>query len=80
MTEIDLKELASEINEEFQKQLEQMLWSELSIASVVKELEFKPIKIDMEYKQDYVFYAGRYWFSMPYRKEWGLLGLMNVCS
>lgn len=71
VSNIDPEEL-SKIEEEFQKQLKQLLWSEISISSVMKELESKEPKIDLdiEYKQDCVFYMNRYWWSMPYPKEW----------
>jgi hypothetical protein len=81
MTQFTEQEI-SEITKEFQKQFEQMLWSELSLSALMKEVESKvpKVEIELEYQQDRVFYMNRCWFGMPYPKGQGFIGIINIAS
>lgn len=80
MTDLTEEQIA-EIVKEFQKELEILAYSSLSInllheKFMQKEFTFEP---EIEYKQDYAFYQGRYWFSVPYpRDHW--IGFVNIIS
>jgi hypothetical protein len=77
MEELTEQEI-SEFTKEFQRRIEEMLWSELSLSAIMKPKEPK-IEIELEYQSDYAFYMNRYWFSMPYPKSFGL-GIINITS
>jgi hypothetical protein len=79
--ELTEQEIADLIAKEFQKQLEMMLWSELSLYSLTKEIESKELKVEIEteYQQDCAFYKYKYWFSMPYPKN-SWVGFVNITS
>jgi hypothetical protein len=75
MRELTEQEL-SEITKIFQKHIEERLWSELSISTIM-ELE-KP-KVELEYQADCVYYMNKFWFSLPYPKSFGI-GIVNITS
>jgi hypothetical protein len=75
MIEFTEQEL-SEIAHEFQKQIEEMLWSELSITAM---LDREKPKVEVEYQCDCVYYMNKFWFSLPYPKSFGI-GIINITS
>jgi hypothetical protein len=66
----------SEIAHEFQKEIEMMLWSELSITAM---LDREKPKVELEYQSDCVYYMNKYWFFLPYVKSYGI-GIVNITS
>jgi hypothetical protein len=74
--DIDIDELESAFLQELQKQIEMILYSELSLLEMAKP---KELKIDLEYRSDYGFYMNKFWFSLPYPKSRGI-GMMNITS
>jgi hypothetical protein len=70
LTEQELSEIAYK----FQKEIEMMLWSELSITAM---LEREKPKLELEYQSDCVYYMNKYWFFLPYTKSFGI-GIVNI--
>lgn len=78
MNELTEEQIA-ELTKEFQKELEEMLWSSISLSALVKEIETKPIEIELEYTNDYTYFQNRLYFSMPYPKS-SWMGFVNITS
>lgn len=73
--DIDIQKLQKELLSKIEIEFKKILYSELSLMSLVRQFESKPI----EFQQDMAFYMGRYWFSMPYPKN-AVIGIMNITS